>query len=322
MKHAMLAALALGCSSSVAAAQGLTDGIHLKLLGGASLLFSDEVARSAGPRSDVDFTPGFAAGAALAYELTPNISLEFEDLYRSADMDKASAAGFGDGGDFAAVIVTINPLYQFDAWQGPVGSRVRPFVGAGVGVTQEIDFDIQGGGDSRRIQRQPGPRLPASRRCELGAQRELGPDRGSPVLRCRNAGPADGPRIPNALIRVQWRRGAARACLSVPGSVNGPCTDWAVASGGRPYDAPVQLRHAEVLMRRQWPPRPRRAGPSTSFAASRRTRACASRWARRTRRPGHPCCPPSLPAKPVPAGRAASRADPGFGRVAQKPWHG
>lgn len=145
MRQAAIAAFALACAPSFASAQDWSDGVYLKLLGGGSFLLGDTASLNDGNRSDVDFSAGYAAGAALGYELTPNISLELEYMYRTGDVDSFSSAGFGSGGDFASVIISANALYQFDGWQAPVGGRLRPFVGAGIGVTQEIDFDVQGG---------------------------------------------------------------------------------------------------------------------------------------------------------------------------------
>jgi opacity protein-like surface antigen len=145
VRHAAFAALALACAPSFAAAQDWSDGIYLKLSGGGSYLLGGDASLSDGSRSDVDFSAGYAAGAALGYELTPNISLELEYMYRTGDVDGFSSAGFGADGDFASVIISANVLYQFDGWQAPIGGRLRPFLGAGIGVTQEIDFDVQGG---------------------------------------------------------------------------------------------------------------------------------------------------------------------------------
>jgi len=145
VKFAALTAIVLACMPSLAAAQDWSDGIYLKLLGGGSLLLGDKASRNDGTRSDVDFSPGAAAGAALGYEVTPNISFELEYMYRTSSVDRFASSGFGTGGDFASVIITANALYQWDGWAAPVGGRLRPFVGAGIGVTQEIDFDVKGG---------------------------------------------------------------------------------------------------------------------------------------------------------------------------------
>lgn len=145
MKHAAFVAVVLACMPSLSAAQNWSDGIYLKLLGGSSFILGDDSRLNDGSRSNTDFSAGYAAGAALGYELTPNFSLELEYMYRSGDVDGFSSAGFGTGGDFASVIISANVLYQLDGWQVPLGGRLRPFVGAGIGVTQEIDFDVQGG---------------------------------------------------------------------------------------------------------------------------------------------------------------------------------
>lgn len=141
---ALAAALPLSAAPLGAAAQGWSDGLYLSLLGGGSFLTGDKVEREGGPSSNADFGAGFAAGLAIGYDFTPNISAEIEYMYRSSDAD-GFGVGFARSGDFASVIVTANLLYRFDGWETPVGERLRPFVGAGVGVVQEVDFDLEGG---------------------------------------------------------------------------------------------------------------------------------------------------------------------------------
>jgi opacity protein-like surface antigen len=141
---AVAAALPFSAAPRGAAAQGWSDGLYLSLLGGGSFLTGDKVEREGGPSSDVDFGAGFAAGLAIGYDFTPNISAELDYMYRSADAD-GFGAGFAQSGDFASVIISANLLYRFDGWETPVGERLRPFVGAGVGVVQEVDFDLEGG---------------------------------------------------------------------------------------------------------------------------------------------------------------------------------
>jgi len=133
--------LAVGSSQ----AQDWSDGLYLKAVGGLSFTQDDTADRGTAGRSSVDFETGIAAGSAIGYEITDNVSAELEFIYRSADVDRFGNAGFGTGDDFSSTVVTLNALYQMDGWDIGVGKRLRPFAGIGLGVTQEVDLDILSG---------------------------------------------------------------------------------------------------------------------------------------------------------------------------------
>ncbi len=133
---------------ATAQGEGLSDGLYLKGVAGFSLPDDTSFTGTGGSSGSIDLETGYAAGLALGYAFTDNIIGELEYMYRSADIDSVSNTGFATGGDLASVIVTANALYQFDGWDMPVGDRFRPFLGLGIGVTQEADVDFSGGANT------------------------------------------------------------------------------------------------------------------------------------------------------------------------------
>lgn len=122
------------------------DGPYLKALGGASFLLDQTARRSGGAEADASFDAGYGFGLAAGWEFTPNLAAEIEYLYRTGDAGSFSPGGFGSGGDYASVIVSAHLLYTLDGWEAPGGvGRLRPFAGVGLGIVQEMDFDISGG---------------------------------------------------------------------------------------------------------------------------------------------------------------------------------
>lgn len=120
------------------------EGLYLKLLGGFSAAQNSTATLSGGGSSRASYDTGFGAAASIGYAFTPNLAVEAEYMYRSSDTSSFRAGGFGTSGDFASVIISANAIYTFDGWDVSAG-RIRPYVGAGIGVIQEVDMDISGG---------------------------------------------------------------------------------------------------------------------------------------------------------------------------------
>ncbi len=121
------------------------EGLYLKALGGLSSLQDASAQRQGVISTQGSYKTGFAAGSAVGYGLTPNFSTELEFLVRKSKLDKFDAAQLGTSGDYASVIVSLNALYTFDGWSTGANSRYRPFVGFGLGLVDETDFDVKGG---------------------------------------------------------------------------------------------------------------------------------------------------------------------------------
>jgi opacity protein-like surface antigen len=143
---ATAAALALGAGA--ASAQGFGGGgFYLKGFGGATFA-DDETFGTSGAAADfadlrasVDYDTGYVLGAAVGYDVTPNIGVELEYAYREAD-GTLEVRAFGDrdreGGTVKVNAVMVNGIYSFD----PMGAQslLTPYVGAGLGGAR-VDFD-------------------------------------------------------------------------------------------------------------------------------------------------------------------------------------
>jgi opacity protein-like surface antigen len=146
-----LSALMLTTAAAPSAAQSWTDGVYIRLFGGGSFLRDDTATLSGVGSGSVSFDPGFALGGALGYEVTRNISAEIELAYRSSSVSSFGNPALGTGGDYASLAVMANVTYQLDGWNVGLGRRLRPFAGVGLGVIEEIDFDLKGGTGPREF---------------------------------------------------------------------------------------------------------------------------------------------------------------------------
>lgn len=146
-----LSALMLTMAAAPSAAQSWTDGIYIRLFGGGSFLRDDTATLSGTGSGSVSFDPGFAWGGAFGYEVTRNISAELELAYRSGNVSSFGNPALGTGGDYASLAVMANVTYQLDGWTVGLGHRLRPFAGVGLGVIEEIDFDLTGGAGPREF---------------------------------------------------------------------------------------------------------------------------------------------------------------------------
>ncbi len=141
LRSALLAAAAILLVPHGAAAEGL----YVKALGGLSLLQDDTARRGSAPATDADYDSGFATGAAVGYALTPNFGTELEFMYRTADLGSFDNPSLGTAGDYASAILTAHAVYTFDGWYTGATGTCRPFIGIGLGVVEEVDFDLKGG---------------------------------------------------------------------------------------------------------------------------------------------------------------------------------
>lgn len=144
-KTILLSALMLMAAATPSAAQSWSEGLYVRLFGGASLLLDDTAKLSGIGSSSVSFDPGSAVGGAVGYAVTRNISTELELVYRSGNVGRFGNARVGTGGDYASLAVIGNVLYQLDGWDLGGEQRLRPFAGVGLGFVEEVDFDITGG---------------------------------------------------------------------------------------------------------------------------------------------------------------------------------
>ena len=145
--HYALRLLAVTCLVPLASTAWADDGgkWYGKLYGGYSMLgdtsFDQEGVAAAGATGDTDSDGGFLAGGAVGYNFTNNIAAELAWDYITND----TTATFSDGtrstdGDFSSSIFFLNGFYKFD----PVSNtKIRPYLGAGIGYVEEIDMDLK-----------------------------------------------------------------------------------------------------------------------------------------------------------------------------------
>jgi opacity protein-like surface antigen len=138
-----IAAATLACwtmAGGAAFAQDTTKegGWYARVFGGVSTL-SDTDVRVNNTRASGTFSGGLLVGGAVGYDYAGPWRAEIEYAYRSSSVDRLPAS-FARDGDYASTAIMLNGLYSF----GEIG-RLRPYVGAGVGFTREVDFDLTSG---------------------------------------------------------------------------------------------------------------------------------------------------------------------------------
>ena len=137
---AAVAIVALAGGAGMASAQSLSLGdIYVKGFGGATWPSNfDTTLKEDGEqiaRPSFDYETGYTLGVAVGAAVTPNISMEIEYAYRSADAaitdrdedDESERAN----GDTSANAFMFNAIYMFDG-MGATGA-IRPYLGGGIG---------------------------------------------------------------------------------------------------------------------------------------------------------------------------------------------
>ena len=149
---------ALVCPA-LALAQSSTDSgrWYVTLNGGSSAINDPSVnlLRPSLPSTTGKLNLGGGAlyGGSVGYWINPSVRVEGELAYRSNRVKSTTVAGIDaqqTDADLASLAFMVNGLYDFEGWQTSF-ARFRPFVGAGVGLAQEIDTDIKVGGVSREF---------------------------------------------------------------------------------------------------------------------------------------------------------------------------
>ena len=141
-------ALLLAAATSLAAFEAAahdTSGFYSTIYVGPSFLPSTNLTETRSPGTtasgDARFDTGVGVGGAFGYRYGNGLAAEIAFDYRTHGLK--SIGGTTADGDFASKTVFLNGYYRFAKW-----NVVRPFVGAGLGWTPEIDFDINRDGRS------------------------------------------------------------------------------------------------------------------------------------------------------------------------------
>ena len=130
---ALVAFLSIGTAGT-----GWAEGFYLKAFGGLSSLSDSDISISGvGTDTGVSFGSGSIAGGGIGYTYGGlPVSAELEWTYRTGESDAGATAG----GDFASTSLMLNGVWNFGS-----SGRLTPYVGAGVGIVTEIDFDVPSG---------------------------------------------------------------------------------------------------------------------------------------------------------------------------------
>lgn len=95
--------------------------------------------------ADVDLDTGFTGGLGLGYRLNQRYAVEFGWEYRSNDSSTTlNGVSEFDDGNYASNVFYLNGHYFFDS-DGPW----QPYVGAGLTWAEEIDIDLERGGEEQ-----------------------------------------------------------------------------------------------------------------------------------------------------------------------------
>jgi outer membrane protein W len=146
MKKTLAAVTALGLVIFSHGAHAENKKWYAKLNAGTSFLgdqdFKQSGVATAGATGKGEYSSGWVAGGAFGYRITDNWAAEIAWDYRTNENDKTK---FSDGtsvsgGDFASNIIFLNGYYRFD----PVmNTKLRPYLGLGLGWVEEIDMDLK-----------------------------------------------------------------------------------------------------------------------------------------------------------------------------------
>ena len=118
-------------------------GRYLNLYVGPSSLSSTSFSESRTPGGatggSASFDTGIGIGGEFGYRYGNGWAAEVAWDYRRQGLKRLGAATID--GDFASSTFFVNGYYRFAKW-----GDIRPFVGAGLGWTQEIDIDVNRNG--------------------------------------------------------------------------------------------------------------------------------------------------------------------------------
>lgn len=135
---AVLAAL-----SAPAYANEVKDGdTYFKLSGGA-LIVDDLKGTAFGLPLKVELDTGWTVSGAIGYHLNPNVALELELSYVTADFDSATIGGapVTINGDISSFLTLVNAVFHVNP-----GGNFDPYFGAGIGAAfSEIKIDSLAG---------------------------------------------------------------------------------------------------------------------------------------------------------------------------------
>lgn len=134
-----------------------TSRWYLTVSSGASFISDPDVTFSpgAGPSASgkLELGGGFMAGGAVGWYLRPDVRIELDYNYRNNELSSTSVPGLDrdpSDADYASVLIMANVFKDFDGWSTG-WAEFRPYLGAGLGIAQEVDTDLEIGGVAREF---------------------------------------------------------------------------------------------------------------------------------------------------------------------------
>jgi opacity protein-like surface antigen len=124
---------------------------HRSLLGDASATYTPPGGPSGSGK--LKLGSGLMTGGTVGWYFAPDWRLEGDYTYRNNKLRSTTVPGL-DGAqsdaDYASVLIMANVLKDFGAWSTSFAT-FKPYVGAGVGIAQEVDTDLNIGGVQREF---------------------------------------------------------------------------------------------------------------------------------------------------------------------------
>jgi len=157
----LIAALALAAALPLCAAQAQTNAPagrwYLSASSGASFISDAQATRmpagGSPGRGELALGSGFLAGGAVGLHLGADWRLEADYHYRTNRLRATSVPGIDAtqrDADLASVLIMANVLKDFGGWRTG-WAKFQPYVGAGLGIAQEVDTDLSIGGMQREF---------------------------------------------------------------------------------------------------------------------------------------------------------------------------
>ncbi|MCZ8283214.1 MAG: outer membrane beta-barrel protein [Aquidulcibacter sp.] len=142
---AVVAALFAFGNSAIAQTADKESGLYAKVYGGSSTLSNTDL-QIGGTRTKGKFGGGALAGGAIGYDYAGPWRSELEYTYRSSSLNSLGGVA-ANNSDYASTSIMVNGLYTFNEAGG-----FKPYVGLGIGLTREVDFDLNAGPTANRGQ--------------------------------------------------------------------------------------------------------------------------------------------------------------------------
>jgi opacity protein-like surface antigen len=129
----------------------VTGSLGSSLIGDPSVTYTPP----AGPPGSGKFKlgNGLMTGGTLGWNLAPDWRIEADYNYRTNKLSSTSVPGLDaaqSDADYASVLIMANLLKDFDGWTTGFAT-FRPYLGAGLGIAQEVDTDLKIGGVEREF---------------------------------------------------------------------------------------------------------------------------------------------------------------------------